>query len=123
VSQAVEQLKEQRGNLSLRRTVSVDNVVTATSGYAVSTPCVTKRRGVRNHVKCAGHSFVVSVYFCTMPRWSCDTALWCFLATLLSFFRLRRTHTLHPHVDCTRKMSEREVKSRQVNLTHMARCC
>ena len=69
VSQAVEQLKEQRGNLSLRRTVSVDNVVTATSGYAVSTPCVTKRRGVRNHVKCAGHSFVVSVYFCTTPRW------------------------------------------------------
>mmetsp|Transcript_885 Transcript_885/g.2936 ORF Transcript_885/g.2936 Transcript_885/m.2936 type:complete len:834 (-) Transcript_885:44-2545(-) len=59
---AIDFLVEQRGDLSLRRTVSVDNLVEANSAYAVSTPARNSARKLKAQVKCAGHHFVLHNY-------------------------------------------------------------
>eukprot|EP00038_Savillea_parva_P003458 m.125963 g.125963 ORF g.125963 m.125963 type:complete len:895 (+) comp11179_c0_seq2:88-2772(+) len=59
---ALDFLEEARNDLSLRRTVSVDNLVDMNSGYAVSTPCLSKVRGMRHKIRCGGHLFVLHNY-------------------------------------------------------------
>eukprot|EP00041_Stephanoeca_diplocostata_P036134 m.1302609 g.1302609 ORF g.1302609 m.1302609 type:complete len:825 (+) comp24808_c0_seq7:272-2746(+) len=59
---AVEFLAEERGNLSLRRTVSVDNIVTSSSGFQVSTPALRKSKKKKSKIRCNGHMFVLHNY-------------------------------------------------------------
>jgi protein tyrosine phosphatase len=58
----VDYLQEQNADGSLRRTVSLDNLVTPEAGFHVSAPALSKPKGRKSKIRCNGHAFTCHNY-------------------------------------------------------------
>jgi len=58
----IDYLQEQNADGSLRRTVSLDNLVTREAGFHVSAPALTKPKGRKSKIRCNGHAFTCHNY-------------------------------------------------------------